>query len=244
MGQQWILVILVILVFYRRISLGAVAKSVLPEGQQVEIKCRPAEVGTSIQWFRVQDNSGMHFIVSTSNTGLRRPDSSIPSAFSDKKLKEDVLILKSFSRSVDSGVYSCASLKNNQLKFGEVTRLAGGKLCLTFSDRHTMDSSQRLFSLFKEQAKEVTKPPIIKMNPSESTTPCVCEATQDEERSNVDLVCSPLILGSLVGSCGLLLLLLIVTIMYCNHMRTRRCPHHYKRRPRTMAPGKQMMTHA
>ncbi|KAM9859859.1 T-cell surface glycoprotein CD8 alpha chain isoform 2-T2 [Aulostomus maculatus] len=220
MGQQWILVILVILVFYRRISLGAVAKSVLPEGQQVEIKCRPAEVGTSIQWFRVQDNSGMHFIVSTSNTGLRRPDSSIPSAFSDKKLKEDVLILKSFSRSVDSGVYSCASLKNNQLKFGEVTRLAG------------------------EQAKEVTKPPIIKMNPSESTTPCVCEATQDEERSNVDLVCSPLILGSLVGSCGLLLLLLIVTIMYCNHMRTRRCPHHYKRRPRTMAPGKQMMTHA
>ncbi|KAG7229562.1 hypothetical protein INR49_012577 [Caranx melampygus] len=60
------------------------------------------------------------------------------------------------------------------------------------------------------------------------------------QREKSTLFCSTAILGPLAGGCGLLLLLLIITTVYCNHTRTRRCPHHYKRKPRT-APAKPMM---
>uniref|UniRef100_A0A3Q2ECG2 CD8a molecule n=1 Tax=Cyprinodon variegatus TaxID=28743 RepID=A0A3Q2ECG2_CYPVA len=61
-------------------------------------------------------------------------------------------------------------------------------------------------------------------------------------QSDHSLFCAPIILGPLAGACGLLLLLLIVTFLYCNRIRTRRCPHHYKRKLRTMAPEKETIT--
>ncbi|KAM6980665.1 T-cell surface glycoprotein CD8 alpha chain [Aplochiton taeniatus] len=88
-------------------------------------------------------------------------------------MAKNTLIINPFNKEKDSGAYSCASLNNNMLYFGEVTRL---------------------------HAKPVAK-----------------EA------------CDPRMWGPLASGCGLLFLLLIVTICYCNRIRTRRCPHHYKR---------------
>lgn len=99
------------------------------EGQQVEIKCSPAEVGSMVIWFRVLDKSGMEFIASFSNNGVKKAAKTPPSsAFSYDSIRQSTLILKSFSAASDSGVYSCASLfKGNELKFGAVTRLVGGE---------------------------------------------------------------------------------------------------------------------
>ena len=101
------------------------------EGQPVEIQCRPSEMGTMVIWFRVLDTSGMEFIASFSTTGiLKSPtEASFPAAFSHSKIKDDILILKSFKKA-DSGVYSCASLfRGNELRFGTATRLEEGEFC-------------------------------------------------------------------------------------------------------------------
>ncbi|KAM9362214.1 T-cell surface glycoprotein CD8 alpha chain, partial [Symphorus nematophorus] len=128
-------------------------------------------------------------------------------------------ILKSFEKAKDSGIYCCASLiKGIELKFGEVTRLVAEKV-------------------------EVA-PPIPTTSTKQSTcttaTPCVCDNNNKPGETSPFMFCTPIILGPLVGGCGLLLLLLIITTVYCHKIRTRRCPHHYKRQQRTMPAGKQM----
>ena len=101
------------------------------EGEQIEISCVPAGAGTMIVWFRVLDTSGMEFIGSYSVTGIKKTTTTNPSSvFTDTKIAQNKLILKSFNKDKDVGIYSCASLyRGNELKFGPVTRLVGGEFC-------------------------------------------------------------------------------------------------------------------
>ncbi|XP_040890940.1 T-cell surface glycoprotein CD8 alpha chain [Toxotes jaculatrix] len=220
MDQKWIQV-LVILLFYQKMTSGTGDRTVR-DGEPVEIHCQPADPFSMVMWFRVQDNSGMEFIASFSRDGtLKTPSIPLPQAFSATKIKQHILTLKSFKKAQDSGVYGCASIQSNTLKFGKVTRLTG------------------------EKVKVTTRAPLItnaKQNLPTTTTACVCSYTNKNGEASLSTLCSLTILGPLAGGCGLLLLLLIITIVYCNHVRTRRCPHHNKRKKRTMAPEKQMMT--
>nr|XP_061814142.1 T-cell surface glycoprotein CD8 alpha chain-like [Nerophis lumbriciformis] len=212
MDQQWIC-ILAMLLFNNKLTAGS--KHMCKEGQKVEIHCKPSEVGSMIMWFRALDNSGMEFLASFSNNGMQKSHSdSFSSTFNDLKIRDDILVLQAFTKARDSGVYGCATLKNNELKFGKVTRLTGDKV---------------------EALPKVTVRP-VKLNPSTTTLPCVCEiSTQDGS-----MLCNPIILIPLAGSCGLLLLLIAIIVVYCNRVRTRRCPHHYKRKLRNKVPlGKQ-----
>ncbi|XP_041836608.1 T-cell surface glycoprotein CD8 alpha chain [Melanotaenia boesemani] len=222
MDQKWIQM-LVILVFYQQITPGTAIAKVVKEGESVEIKCK-TEKGTLGFWFRVLDQSGMEFIASFSPSGqIKKPGSNFTEKFTYKKQNEDVhvLTLKSY-RSSDSGIYSCGSLiGGNSLQFGEV------------------------FQLYEEKKKEIiTTPPCTTLpTPSTTTTSCVCKEmawTGVAGTSDVSMFCTPIILGPLAGGCGLLLLCLIITTIYCNKMRTRRCPHHYKRKPRMGVPEKMM----
>nr|CAH60272.2 CD8 alpha chain [Dicentrarchus labrax] len=203
-----------------QITSGAGEDKATTEGQLVEIHCQSG-TGTMIIWFRVLDKTGMEFIGSFSNNGVLK-STSLSNIYRQTKINQNILILQSFNKSRDSGIYSCASLyKGNELRFGKITRLFGEKA----------------------KVPQGAQVPTIKptLCTTAATTPCVCN--KKEEQTNPDMYCPPLILGPLAGGCGLLLLLLIITTLYCNKIRTRRCPHHYKRKPRTMAPGKQMMTH-
>nr|XP_020448698.1 T-cell surface glycoprotein CD8 alpha chain [Monopterus albus] len=215
MNQKWIL----ILVFYMELTLGSEEKIII-ENQDVDITCKPPEAGSMIVWFRVLDKSGMEFIASFSNTGIPKSSGSCYSYFSNSKISQSTLTLKSFDKTRDSGVYSCAAIKSNELKFGDMTRLVG------------------------EKDADPTKPPpaptTTKPSLPTTTTACVCDNSHSQAETSPELLCNPLILGPLAGSCGLLLLLLIITTLYCNHVRTRRCPHHHNRKPRTQPPGKLM----
>ncbi|XP_053723495.1 T-cell surface glycoprotein CD8 alpha chain isoform X3 [Synchiropus splendidus] len=182
------------------------------EGEQVQIQCKPS-IGTLVMWFRVLDGSTMEFIGSFSNNGVLK--GALPSIFTHTPGK-DAITLNSFKSSRDSGLYTCGSLKNNQVNFGQVTSLVGEKI--------------------------VNRPPPTtvpsKINPpATKARPCTCPTLPKQVETSSRTICEPFILGGLAGGCGLLLLLLIVVIVYCNHTRTRRCPHHYRKRPQMKPPG-------
>ncbi|XP_041673281.1 T-cell surface glycoprotein CD8 alpha chain-like [Cheilinus undulatus] len=218
MEQKW-MQLLVILVFYQRINTGACEERV-KQGQPYEITCRLQKSVSTYFWFRVLDTHAMEFIASYGINGIKTQSSTFSSFSHRTSGTIFILTLNSFDKTRDSGVYGCAFQKQSKLEFDGVTRLVGEK---------------------DEVQKEA---PVATIEPTPCTTaiPCVCDKTREQGETNPSMLCSPIILGPLAGSCGLLLLLLIITTLYCNKIRTRRCPHHYKRKPRPMPPGKQMMT--
>lgn len=217
MDPNWIIP-LVVLLFHTGLTSAEV--KLVKEGETVEITCRPEGTAATVFWFRVLDGSGVNFIASfgSVNKELKKSGSSF-SSFSVTKMSSNILTLKSFEEKSDSGIYSCGILKGNELGFGKATRISAIKTTTP---------------------KPAPLPSATADTPvsTQSTTSCACHSQRGI------LSCPLVILAPLVGGCGLLLLLLIVTALYCNRIRTRRCPHHYKRKPRMMAPDKQMMVNS
>lgn len=145
---------------------GAGKDMLVKEGERVEIKCHPPEGGSMIVWFRVLDKSGMEFIASFSNNGLQKSNTAKPSsAFSYTKILQYTVILESFNKANDNGLYSCASLRNSELKFGQVTRLVGGEFCFTnlvqwWSERH-FSVTLWITSFFSLKKKQKKHPPSL-----------------------------------------------------------------------------------
>uniref|UniRef100_A0A3B3HMQ2 Immunoglobulin V-set domain-containing protein n=1 Tax=Oryzias latipes TaxID=8090 RepID=A0A3B3HMQ2_ORYLA len=226
MDQRWMKILLT-LVFYLQVT--TCADRTLQEGSTVHFKCQIPE-GTVVFWFRLLDGSNMEFIASFSNTGMEKKfEQQFKNLFShEKKDTYFILTLKSFSASRDSGAYVCAALvKGNMLQFGEIERVHGEK------KRETTKAPSMIF----------THPPTT-VSTRASTRSCACshmpaagvrihhhflliilrKKTDRKyiflflfaEKTKPLLPCDPLILGSLAGGCGLLLLLLIIITLYCN----------------------------
>lgn len=98
------------------------------QGEEVPINCEIPEGQGMVTWFRVLDKSGIEFIVSYSNSQIKAK-SPVYERFrmTVEAGKVKKLVLKSFNKDTDSGVYSCACIKSNEMKFGPITRLVGGK---------------------------------------------------------------------------------------------------------------------
>ncbi|XP_053172089.1 T-cell surface glycoprotein CD8 alpha chain [Scomber japonicus] len=218
MDQKWIHM-LMMLVFYQGVSSGVVVDVTPKEGDPVEISCTPPLGGTLVIWLRVLDTPDVEFIGSFAPSSGTEKEK-IPDRFDISKASHDKLTLRSFKKN-ESGIYTCATLKSNALHFGRLTRLVVGEFPQIVTVAPPITTSK------KDEAK--------------TTTACVCNTSTKSGGSGFSTFCNPIILGALAGSCGLLLLLLIIISVYCSRIRTRRCPHHYKRKPRTPAPGKQMM---
>ncbi|XP_059926164.1 T-cell surface glycoprotein CD8 alpha chain [Gadus macrocephalus] len=175
------------------------------EGEKVQIHCKPPKASPTIMWLRVVDN-GVEFIASYHSSGMIKKESMLDKEiYSDSKMRtEKILSIKKFNSQRDRGVYTCAGLTSNVLTIGNVTRL------------------QRVVSVTPAAA-------VPAANTKTPSTPmvCTCNIKTEEVLSIWD--CSPIILGSLACGYGFIILLFVITIVYCNRIRTRRCPHHYKR---------------
>uniref|UniRef100_A0A3P9Q9D8 T-cell surface glycoprotein CD8 alpha chain-like n=1 Tax=Poecilia reticulata TaxID=8081 RepID=A0A3P9Q9D8_POERE len=196
--------------FFVHVKIHSAVKTV-EEGQSEKVKCTLPAKGTIVFWFRVVEDQGMEFIGSFANTGAEKATGPNykKNLIVDKQSDDFVLTVKSFNKKSDSGMYTCAVLvSGNTLSFGQVTQLQG-KLCFI--------SPLATFLIQVSTTRQTT------------TTPTSCGKTSIY-LAGPSLFCAPIILGPLAGGCGLLLLLLIISILYCNKIRTRRCPHHYKRK--------------
>ncbi|KAL7844136.1 hypothetical protein SRHO_G00226750 [Serrasalmus rhombeus] len=148
------------------------------------------------------------------------------SKFNPQKMKSSKrLTLKGFKKEMDSGSYSCATITNNKLYFGPVTSLQGTpdpkpETKVVATTRETPEHFTTKSTVFCEHKDQVRKPV-----------------------SAVTLGCELVILIPLAAGSGLLLILLIITILYCNRTRTRRCPHHYKRHSQNKPAGQRPPSH-
>ncbi|CAL8402750.1 unnamed protein product [Arctogadus glacialis] len=175
------------------------------EGEKVQIHCKPPAAHTVVMWLRVVDKS-VEFIASFHLNGMIKQEGMFDKKiYSDSKMmSEKILSIKSFNSQRDRGVYICAGLTSNVLTFGNVTRL------------------QQVVSVTPAAAVPAT-------NAKTPSTPMVCTCNSKTEEVLSIWDCSPIILGSLACGYGFIILLFVITIVYCNRIRTRRCPHHYKR---------------
>ncbi|XP_046723010.1 T-cell surface glycoprotein CD8 alpha chain isoform X1 [Silurus meridionalis] len=194
---------------------GQIREKVLKEDEAATITISDREPpGSILFWIRLRENGqGFEHIGAYSK---RSPKVEDEERF---ELTEKGLKVKHFDRLKDSGTYSCVSINNNKLQFDCVTKLRG------------------------EQVPTTSKP---KETPRIQTEAMTTKATVNcrhnfigklNERIDVRLGCELHILIPLAAGSGLLLLILIFTILYCNRIRTRRCPHHYKRQPRSRTAG-------
>ncbi|XP_058614365.1 T-cell surface glycoprotein CD8 alpha chain isoform X2 [Onychostoma macrolepis] len=183
------------------------------EGQEVTVHCDPKQPGVITFWFQI-NTTGASCLLTVKGTEEK---------FNADKEKYEMkknspsgklgLAIKSFKKKSDSGLYTCAAMNKNKLFFGEPIEIKG-------------------------EPDPTTPPPKINPTPPKSTTRIMTQCKCPPQGSKPSINCETWILSSLASGCGLLLILLIVTILYCNRLRTRRCPHHYKRQPRPAGHAK------
>ncbi|KAK7131433.1 hypothetical protein R3I94_016534 [Phoxinus phoxinus] len=192
-----------------------VSAKIYKEGESVRVDCDLKQSGTLTFWFRINDK-GADFLFTVRNVDIK--ENLLPkekyTVTTDKNSGKVHLDIKSFEKKADSGVYTCATMNSNKLFFGGLTEIEGEPV----PDPRTQP------------------PPPILVTTTKSTTisPCSCIKKAEQKPR---FMCEIWILSSLASGCALLLILLIVTILYCNRLRTRRCPHHYKRQPQPRHVG-------
>ncbi|XP_018598078.1 T-cell surface glycoprotein CD8 alpha chain [Scleropages formosus] len=181
------------------------------EGQAVSISCTVKGSGSTVFWFRVLRN-GMDFIGSFNADGT--PKVQYDTSIFDY-IKSNKLTVKSFRKKRDGGTYSCVSINANKLIFGEPTVIEGHPDPI----------------------------PTVKATPKttlSTTTRQVCSCPT-LSKAIPSVGCQVLVWAPMAAACGLLFLILILTICHCNRIRTRRCPHHYRRKPKNNTPARQAM---
>ncbi|KAF4077108.1 hypothetical protein AMELA_G00204290 [Ameiurus melas] len=195
---------------------GNVNERVIKENEPVTITCEK-NYPTTVFWLQLKENGqGFEYIGSFSKS---KKAGKLPEG-SKNEVTEKNFHINSFERQKDSGTYSCVFINNNQLEFSSITKLHGGTVSTTIKP--------------KVQTTHIQTVP--------TTTKAVVTCGQNSkgkkaEKIDVLLGCELHIFIPLAAGCGSLLVLLLITILYCNSIRTRRCPHHYKRQPRGRAAG-------
>ncbi|XP_048877434.1 T-cell surface glycoprotein CD8 alpha chain [Brienomyrus brachyistius] len=189
---------------------------VYKEGDDVKITCKMSPPGTIVFWFRVLQ-TGIEAIGSFNIEGEPKmsPNNSMFDYSSIRR--HNTITLKGFQKNRDSGTYSCGKLNGNKLSFGELTVIKG-----------------------LPESPPAVKPVTAQVTPGSTTQPCPCR-TPSQTKSKSSEGCPMVIWVPLTAACSLIFLILILIICHCNRIRTRRCPHHYKRKPKNVTPARQAM---
>ncbi|XP_023667497.1 T-cell surface glycoprotein CD8 alpha chain isoform X2 [Paramormyrops kingsleyae] len=186
------------------------------ELSEVKITCKMSPPGTIVFWFRVLE-TGIEAIGTFNIEGDPKmvPDSNV---FDYRNMKRDkAILLKSFQKNRDSGIYGCGKLNGNKLDFGPLTSIEG-----------------------HPEITPAVKAVTAHVTPGSTAKPCQCR-TPAQTKSKLGEGCPIVIWAPLTAACSLIFLILIIIICHCNRIRTRRCPHHHRRKPKNVTPARQAM---
>uniref|UniRef100_A0A9J7YK72 Ig-like domain-containing protein n=2 Tax=Cyprinus carpio TaxID=7962 RepID=A0A9J7YK72_CYPCA len=189
---------------------GNFANTIYQEGQAVPVNCDTKQPGVITFWFKI-NTSGAKYLFTVKGTDVKV--NADVAKYKVNKSGKVSLAIQSFNKKTDSGFYTCAAMNNNKLIFGELTEING-------------------------EPDPTISPPKIAPLPSTTTMATTKSQCKCPKQGKPSINCEIWILSSLASGCVLLLILLIITILYCNRLRTRRCPHHYKRQPRPAGHAK------
>uniref|UniRef100_A0A673IAW8 CD8 alpha n=1 Tax=Sinocyclocheilus rhinocerous TaxID=307959 RepID=A0A673IAW8_9TELE len=194
---------------------GCFSHTFYREGQEVIIDCDPKQHSVITFWFKINRSGAKHLLT-----------------FKGTDVKENVDKEKySLNKNAPSGKVSLYRFHKNEKKN---SKNIGHYSCI----------HNRFAYIFV--ADPATPPPKLDPAPPKTTTPVIttkaqCKCAKQDPKPSIN--CETWILSSLASGCGVLLILLIFTILYCNRLRTRRCPHHYKRQPRPAGHAKLPNSH-
>lgn len=197
-------------------------------------------------WFRVRDNAGMEFMATYDLNGNQKKKSSTLQLDSSKITRDILILESFkredsgfYCCAVIQG-YSLEFGQVTQLVAGELNQ------DLIISLREAFQSSFKYICVFYLETIAAPQPTVAATTrETKCTTAAVCVCEEKGRRRKIgwfgftkhrlktfaanwwstftgktvkgmSLDCAPLILGPLAGGCGLLLLLLIITSLYCN----------------------------
>lgn len=101
-----------------------VSARIYKEGEKIEIHCDPKSSGTLTFWFRMNSKSA-DYLFTVRNADVKDKSLSLEQFSINNNNGKVRLDIKAFKKKTDSGVYTCASMNNNKLFFGEMTEVEG-----------------------------------------------------------------------------------------------------------------------
>ncbi|XP_016426649.1 T-cell surface glycoprotein CD8 alpha chain [Sinocyclocheilus rhinocerous] len=181
---------------------GDFANTIYRKGEEVPINCDP-KPGVITFWFQI-NRSGAKYLFTVKSTDVKGNVNQ--TKYKVNKSGKGSLAIQSFDKKTDSGFYTCAAMNNNKLIFGELTEINGEP-----------DPTTPPPKIAPLSTKFAPTPPM-------ATTKSQCKCSEQVKPS---INCAIWILSSLASGCVLLLILLIITIFYCNHpdlLAMQNCP--------------------
>ncbi|XP_041096651.1 T-cell surface glycoprotein CD8 alpha chain-like [Polyodon spathula] len=191
-------------------------ETILTEGETVTVVCYSTKsaLDNGVYWFQQTERGDANFLVFTANTGHERnkKDNRFHSARSGRGYRLTFNLKKE-----DAGIYYCFQTSNSNIEFGTSTKISVKQ---------------------PPQAAPTTQAAANTPTQAATTRKPLCTCPARGVQRDTRLSCDVFIWAPLCGAAGLLLLILIVTIIMCSKVRTRRCPHHYKKRPQKDMSGR------
>ncbi|XP_008111318.1 T-cell surface glycoprotein CD8 alpha chain [Anolis carolinensis] len=171
-------------------------------GSSVEFKCETSKADNGMYWMSQRRNSTMQFILYISTRGSIRPDPIV--GYSARKDGNNYhLTVKSFQKD-NQGIYYCVNLQNQNLIFSP-----GLPVYLPETTTQPPTIPHQISTTTKRQTKD---------------KPMECPNLRDsDEDSKTMFSCEIYIWVPLVGSCFILSISLVITIVCCGRRRRRRC---------------------
>nr|XP_060639144.1 T-cell surface glycoprotein CD8 alpha chain [Anolis sagrei ordinatus] len=171
-------------------------------GTSVELKCETSKADNGMYWIFQQSNNDMRFIFYVSTRGHVKPDS-VANYGASKSSNNYHLIIQRFQKD-NQGMYYCVNLQNQNLIFSP-----GLPVYLPETTTQPPTIPHQISTTTKRQTKD---------------KPMECpNLTDSGEGLDPVFPCEIYIWIPLVGSCFILLISLVITIVCCGRRRRRRC---------------------
>ncbi|XP_051786116.1 T-cell surface glycoprotein CD8 alpha chain [Erpetoichthys calabaricus] len=192
-------------------------------GKSLTLSCSSLQqslLDHGIYWFRLKHGRIPETVLISNSLGTEKYNMDRAHFKSSKKPTEYKLIINNFNSGL-VGIYYCMTNLNNMMYFG------GGTSILIKELKAATTIKTPTTTAFEKQSNSTNKPDCF----------CTTKKAHDATGFKPGLKCSIAIFAPLAVGCIVLLILLITSIAVCNSIRTRHCPHHYKRRLRKLNSG-------